>query len=126
MDDPQAEPQQQSVPQVPQPPEPVKRKKPAMGILSFVFALIPVLLLVLAIVYIAIMPDNSLSEILFMGLMIFSSICGGLFILLAIIFGIIGLVQKNRSKVFAIIGTAIGGLQLSAFLVILIWYFSKL
>ena len=113
---------------VPERSMPIRRKKPVFGILSFVAILIVPLLYILAFVIgfpkDAINPGQGYQAGLAVaGLVycLFLATIGSSFITtIGLIFGIIGIVQKNRNKVFAIIGTTINGLLFSGFLFALI------
>jgi hypothetical protein len=108
---------------------PIKRKKPVFGMLSVVAVAMIVLLYILAVIigfpskgelapeqgYHAGLAVASLVSAIFL-----ATIGSSIISAIGLIFGITGIVQKNRSKVLAIIGTTINGLLLASFLIVLI------
>jgi len=112
----------------PQPSPLIKRKKPISGILSCVAVLITIILYILAFIIgfpeQAFAPEQGIEAGLSVANLIFyiflATIASSFISTIGLTLGIIGIVQKNRSKVFAIIGTAINGLMLSCFLFLLI------
>ncbi|MBM4076400.1 MAG: hypothetical protein FJ267_12265 [Planctomycetes bacterium] len=89
------------------------------GIASFILSIVSAMMFfavfAIAIVAAVVNPDEELAEgdprLLFLGLGVIGS---GLLTLLAVIFGVIGLIQTDRKKIFPIIGLVISSLTLIA------------
>ena len=113
---------------IPQQSIPIKRKKPVLGILSCVAILLMILLYILAFIIgfpeEAFAPEQGIEAGLSVANLVFyiflATIASSFLSAIGLTLGIIGIVQKNRNKVFAIIGTAINGLMLSCFFFVLI------